>query len=122
MSDHFILGFYTRTPQSGPFFDYKGWRFTAPFYCMRCGVEVETQQWAFSRSCGGCDVSESHTARLSIFDRRLFSGPHELINPKDSSFLLPDRFLPPEYAKNFPVLNPPERFDTVWEFMKESKK
>lgn len=105
-----ILSIRTRV-----FLDYKGWRFYAPFHCMRCGDKVETVQWAFSRSCGGCDVSESHTARLGIFDRRLFAGDRELVSSADPSFLDPDRFLSPEDAALFPVLNPPK--PSIWQFL-----
>jgi hypothetical protein len=96
---------YTSFP-TDLFIDFKGWRFRAPFHCMYCAVEVSPQQWAFSRSCGGCDVSNSHTARLSIFDGRIFSGPRELIDPKDSHFLVEERFLDPKDAEKFPVRNP----------------
>ena len=88
------------------YIDYKGWRFRPPFHCMYCGIEVDPLQWAFSRSCGGCDVSKSHTARLSIFDPRVFAGPHELIDPNDGYFLDADRFLSPADAEKYPVLNP----------------
>jgi hypothetical protein len=88
------------------YIDFKGWRFRAPFHCMYCAVEVCPHQWAFSRSCGGCDVSNSHTARLSIFDGRIFSGPRELIDAKDSHFLTEERFLDPKDAEKFPVRNP----------------
>ena len=89
------------------YIDYKGWRWTAPFACMRCGIEVNAEQWAFSRSCGGCDIGKSPTARLSIFDPRLFAGPHELVDPEHSHFLEEDRFLSPDDAEKFPVLDPP---------------
>jgi len=88
------------------YIDYKGWRFRPPFHCMYCGVEVDPLQWAFSRSCAGCDVSESRTARLSIYDPRIFAGPHELIDPHDAYFLNEDRFLSPTDAEKYPVLNP----------------
>ena len=90
--------------------DYKGWRFRAPFFCMRCGAEVDVLQWAFSRSCGACDCGKSPTARLYITDRRLFAGSHELINPDDSHFLEADRFIPAEDAAKYPVLDPPKIF------------
>jgi hypothetical protein len=88
------------------YIDFKGWRFTAPFHCMGCGIVVCPQQWAFSRSCGGCDVSHSHTRRLSVFDRRFFSGPAEVIDIKDPYFLEEERFLDPATADKYPVLNP----------------
>lgn len=96
------------------YIEFKGWRFRAPFHCMRCGVEVCPHQWAFSRSCGGCDVSDSHTARLSIFDGRLFAGPKELIDRSDPHFLTEDRFLPVSDAEKYPVRNPKKK--TLLEF------
>lgn len=90
------------------YIDFKGWRWTAPFICMGCGIETSPQQWAFSRSCGGCDVSHSHTRRLSVFDRRLFAGPHELIDSKADLFLEPERFIDPAEREKFPVLSPPK--------------
>jgi hypothetical protein len=90
------------------YIDYKGWRWRPPFHCMRCGVKVDPLQWAFSRSCAGCDVSMSPTARLHVLDYRLFVGPHELIDPNDSHFLNEDRFIPAENAEDYPVLDPPK--------------
>lgn len=90
------------------YIDFKGWRFYPPFHCMYCGIEVCPHQWAFSRSCGGCDVSDSHTARLSIFDGRIFAGRRDLIDDNDSHFIPADRFLPPSAAEKFPVRNPPK--------------
>jgi len=92
------------------YIDFKGWRFRPPFHCMYCGINVCPLQWAFSRSCGGCDVSQSRTARISIFDRRIFSGPHELIDPKDSHFIEAENFVSPTEADRYPVLNPPKPF------------
>jgi hypothetical protein len=90
--------------------DYKGWRFRPPFFCMRCGVKVDVIQWAFSRSCGACDCGKSPTARLYITDRRFFAGAHELIDPDDSHFLEPDRFIDAAEASKYPVLDPPKMF------------
>jgi hypothetical protein len=89
------------------YFDYKGWRFRPPFHCMYCGIEVSVRQWAFSRSCGGCDVSPSYTARLPFVSYYIFAGPHELIDPNDPYFLEEARFLSPEDAEKHPILNPP---------------
>ena len=89
------------------YIDFKGWRWKAPFACMRCGVTVDPQQWAYSRSCGSCDVGKSPTARLHAFDPRLFAGPHELIDADDKFFLSEDRFLDPADREKFPVLDPP---------------
>jgi hypothetical protein len=56
-------------------FDYRGWKFTPPFICMACGIEICFRQWAFSRTCGPCDVSDSKTRRLLYL--KCFAGPHE---------------------------------------------
>lgn len=103
------------------YIDFKGWRFRPPFHCMYCGIEVCPDQWAFSRSCGSCDVGNSHTARLHVFDRRLFAGPHELVDAHDAYFLDEGRFLSPADAQKYRVLNPrkplfAERFDRCDQF------
>lgn len=92
------------------YIDFKGWRFTAPFHCMGCGVIVCPLQWAFSRSCGGCDVSHSHTRRISVFDRRFFSGPAEPIDIKDTYFFDENQFIDPADAEAYPIKNPPKPF------------
>jgi hypothetical protein len=102
------------------YIDFKGWRFRPPYHCMRCGVVVDPLQWAFSRSCGPCDCSESHTARLHVFDPRLFAGLHELIDAKDSHFLTEERFLSPADAEKYPVLDPPKPFTMPGSDMKRS--
>ena len=56
--------------------DFRGWRFTAPFLCHRCGIEICIYQFAFSRSCGPCDLAHSKTALLHPMDLRFFAGPH----------------------------------------------
>lgn len=88
------------------YIDFKGWRFRSPFHCMYCAIEVCPLQWAFSRSCGGCDVSDSHTARLSVFQRLVFAGPHKIIDSKDINFIPEDHFLSPVDAEKYPVRNP----------------
>lgn len=97
------------------YIDYKGWRWRAPFLCMRCGAVVDVLQWAYSRSCGGCDVGSSQTARLPVTSYHIFAGPHELIDAEDPHFLEEDRFLTSEsFARGldeaYPVLNPPVVF------------
>jgi hypothetical protein len=92
------------------YIDFKGWRFTPPFHCMYCGCEVCPFQWAFSRSCGGCDVGDSHTRRLNVWDRRIFAGPRQLIDSKDPYFISEDRFLPLSDIEKHPVLKPPKSF------------
>ena len=56
--------------------DFSGWRFTAPFICMACGIEICLFQFAFSRTCGPCDVSNSTTHRFYM-SRQCFAGPRE---------------------------------------------
>jgi hypothetical protein len=90
------------------FFIYKGYRFTPPFHCMYCGVEVCAHQWAFSRSCGGCDVGNSHTAKLHLF--QWTAGPHELVDEKDSHLLPADQFVPLEEVIKKSPINPPKRW------------
>lgn len=69
---------------------HRGWRFWPPYGCGRCGRRVTAYQFAFSRSCGGCDLGESRTARLHICDPRWFIiGPVQLENPKDSALINP---------------------------------
>lgn len=58
-------------------FDFRGWRFFAPFFCFRCGRVIAGNQFAFSRSCGGCDVSDSKTSLLRLVDHRVFVGKVE---------------------------------------------
>jgi len=96
----------------GAYFDYKGYRFTPPFHCMYCGVEVCHRQWAFSRSCGGCDVGNSHTAKLRYY--QWTAGPHELIDAKATPILSADHFVPLEKViKKSPIntLKPTKFFD-----------
>lgn len=84
--------------------DHRGWRFTSPFHCFYCGVKVPAYQFAFSRSCGGCDVGVSYTRRLHPGDRRAFAGPHERIGkPSDRLFISP-KWLDPARRDEYPVL------------------
>lgn len=88
----------------GIFFIYKGWKFTPPFHCMYCGIVVDHKQWAFSRSCGGCDVSNSHTAKLRFF--QWTAGPHEVHDRTDSHFLPEEQFVPLEEVLKKSPINP----------------
>lgn len=99
------------SPSADLYIYFKGWNWTAPFVCFYCGVEVSPEQWAFSRSCGGCDVSNSHTARLPVTSYKLFAGPHDLADYSDPYFLEADRFLDPADREKYPVLDPPK---TPW--------
>ena len=67
------------------FMDHRGWRFFYPFYCFTCARRVCPRQFAFSRSCGGCDVSHSRTAVISPFAKKIFAGRHgRLLHPTPS--------------------------------------
>ena len=85
---------------------HRGYRFWPPYACGRCGEPISAYQFAFSRSCGGCDSSESHTARLSIFDPRWFVlGEVELDNPGDDALIHP-QFLPAYQRRDFAPIHP----------------
>lgn len=94
--------------------DFRGWRFYSPFYCMGCGIAVDARQWAFSRSCGPCDVSYSRTRRLLY--GKCFAGRRELLtlcenaNPDDERGFIPeDHFVDPSEREKYPVMVRPER-------------
>lgn len=92
----------------GVYIDFRGYRWTPPFICFRCGIEVCHMQWAFSRTCGPCDVSNSHTARLRY---GIFAGPHAALephDPRDPGTLLEGDMLDPADRMKYPVLNPPK--------------
>lgn len=36
--------------------DFKGHRFTAPFFCLCCGLQICLRQFCFGRACGVCDT------------------------------------------------------------------
>lgn len=74
----FDAGFLHAPMPKDIYFDYRGWRWTPPFICMGCGIEVCYRQWQFSRSCGACDVSESRTRKL--LSGRCFAGPHDKLS------------------------------------------
>jgi hypothetical protein len=103
------LGEHELVPE-GAYFDFKGWRFTPPFICMGCGIETCYKQWAFSRSCGSCDVSHSPTRRLQY--GACFVGPHTQIqfpiDPRDPGALLEGNMLDPADREKYPVINPPK--------------
>jgi len=86
------------------FFIFKGYKFTPPFHCIYCGVVVCAHQWAFSRSCGGCDVGNSHTAKLRYY--QWTAGPHELVDPNDSHLLPAEQFVPLEEVAKKEPYNP----------------
>lgn len=85
---------------------HRGYRFWPPYACGRCGEPISAHQFAFSRSCGGCDVGQSHTARLFFGDPHWFVlGKVDLENDKDSALIQPD-FIPAHTRRDFAVLNP----------------
>jgi hypothetical protein len=95
----------------GILFDYRGWIFTPPFICMGCGIEVCFRQWAFSRSCGSCDLSESST-RLVLPKVRhphygktsmCFTGPHKKSNTRDKRDIIEAAFLSPDMRGKYPL-------------------
>jgi hypothetical protein len=98
----FSLGFLHAPMPEGIYFNYRGWRWTPPFICMGCGVEVCHQQWAFSRSCGPCDVSNSRTRRLLY--RKCFVGPHEKLSTwsAEQGDIPEDHFVDPKDRMNYP--------------------
>lgn len=90
------------------YFHHRGWKFTPPFICMGCGIEVCYRQWAFSRSCGSCDVSGSRTRRAPF--GRCFAGPHERLeswNEKDHD-IPEDHFIAPKDTDNYSVILRPK--------------
>jgi hypothetical protein len=99
------------TAPEGIYIDFRGYRWTPPFICMRCGIEVCHQQWAFSRTCGACDVGNSHTARLRY---GIFAGPHTQIqfpiDPRDPGALMEGDMIDPAEREKYPVLNPRKKF------------
>ena len=90
-------------PEGEPI-DHRGWRFTTPFHCFACGLQIPAYQFAFARACGGCDVPGSRTARLSIGDMRAFAGPHEYIGA--SKWEISPKWLDPATAADVKRLRP----------------
>lgn len=89
------------------YMDFKGWRFRAPFRCMKCGCLVTARQWAFSRSCGPCDCGSAPTGR------GVFSGPRELVDANAQYFIPAERFesldaQPIDRAPRFRTGDPPK--------------
>lgn len=84
---------------------HRGYRFWPPYACGRCGEPIGAYQFAFARSCGACDRSESPTARLSIVDPRWFVlGKAELENAHDSALIHPE-FIPAHRRKEFALVD-----------------
>lgn len=81
-----------KIPPEQNFVDYKGWRFRPPYRCMCCGVMISIRQFCFGRACGPCDCGQRRYVGY-----RVYSGPRELIDPKDPYFIEEDRWSnPPE--------------------------
>ncbi len=96
--------------------DFRGWRFFEPFYCMACARRVEPRQFAFSRSCGACDVSNSRTAILRF--GKCFSGRREKLPDHgshrahlkdDTVFIDVNSDECRELIRNVPLLRPSEQ-------------
>lgn len=66
-------------------FDFKGWRFRAPFYCMSCSRPIDVRQWGFCRGCGSCDVGRP-TGPIAPWPQ-WYAGPCDLIDPFSNPFL-----------------------------------
>jgi hypothetical protein len=103
----FCKGFLHAPMPEGIYFDFRGWRWTPPFICMGCGIEVCYTQWAFSRSCGSCDVRESLTRRLLY--RQCFAGAHEKLPTWNvENYDIPEEhFVDPKTRMMHPVISPP---------------
>lgn len=70
------------------YFDFKGWRFRAPFYCMHCARPICGHQWGFARACGVCDVGRGPRNSRNFW----YAGPHELRDANARFFLEPERW------------------------------
>jgi len=106
---------HSRLPEDTGF-EYRGWRFTAPFICMSCGIKICYRQWGFSRTCGACDVGSSKTARL--FGRKCFSGPHVKLSTWSAKEddIEEREFVSPDEREKYPVLHKQARHViTCWE-------
>lgn len=86
---------------------HRGWEFSTPFHCFYCGVQISAHQFAFARACGGCDVSESRTRRLSPYDRRAFTGPHKQVGQTSDHLFINPQWLDPATREQYPVLHRP---------------
>lgn len=102
--DPFPRGLHEVIPKDAHL-DFRGWRFFAPFYCFYCGDPLCIFQFMFSRSCGGCDVSESKTARVRIHEHRIFAGKHERLDVHSNSDINPE-FIDALTREDYPRLQP----------------
>jgi hypothetical protein len=87
--------------------EFRGWKFFFPFFCFYCGLQVEPEQWAFSRCCGNCDVGSSPNHRL--FGMKCFAGVHvKLASHNVEKGDLPDDcFVDPADRDKYPPLSSP---------------
>jgi len=84
---------------------FKGWKFTAPFFCMCCGMSICHVQWAFGRYCGICDTGKCNHP-YNHGHHHIYAGPHELIDTTEAVkyHFLEERIVtlekePPEYVE-----------------------
>lgn len=85
---------------------HRGWRFWPPYACHRCGTPITAHQFAFARSCGGCDLGTSRTSRLRVGDRGWFIlGRVQLENPQDSHIINPE-WIAATTREAYPVVKP----------------
>lgn len=104
-----VLGEHFDKPvPAGVHVDYRGWRFTAPFICMGCGIPVCVHQWCFSRSCGPCDVSTSTTRRL-LYGQCFAGSRTKLAEFDEANGDIPeDHFVDPAKRLDYPVMQRPK--------------
>lgn len=85
---------------------HRGYRFFPPFVCGACGDPISVRQFAFSRSCGGCDVNRSTTRRFSPYDHRRFLGGRVVLEDGSDRWRIHPVFIPAAEAKNYPRIAP----------------
>lgn len=78
----------------GFYLDFKGWRFTAPFICGGCGIEICFKKWMSSGTCKQCDVDNSKNVRAPWC--KMFSGPRTLVDKNAAQFISENSFLEPK--------------------------
>ncbi len=91
----------------------RGWRFIAPFRCMKCGKRISLEQFCFSGLCGACDCGREPSDPINkrliwCAHRRLYSGPRTLIDSGDEYFLPQDRWANPPEGLDMSKLCPNE--------------
>ncbi len=48
-------------PYAAVWVDFRGHRYTPPWRCLCCGVEVSVEQFCYGRACGRCDTGACQT-------------------------------------------------------------